>query len=244
MPSAWATTGLRFLFGERAYDRIGTSIGDPAPYQLDRALGQKHIETIEKTFANWNGKADGRIRIAISAWAPDMCSPELLEDLSALQKKLGTWMTIHLNQIWGEVAAVQAHRNRLPTEYLADLGFLNEKVICAHCRCMDPREEKLLGEAKVIVAFNAAIAARRGLSPRIEIARVAGLHHHHGLRQHGRGHGRGDAHRHVHGAHPPRGRTAADARAGAALGEAQRLQGVRHARRRLAGAPATRPTSS
>jgi cytosine/adenosine deaminase-related metal-dependent hydrolase len=77
-------------------------------------------------------------------------------------------MTIHLNQIWGEVAAVQAHRNRLPTEYLADLGFLNGKVICAHCRCMDPREEKLLGDAKVIVAFNAAIAARRGLSPRIE----------------------------------------------------------------------------
>ena len=165
---ALATSGLRFLFGERAYDRVGTSIGDPAPYQLDRSLGQKHMETIERTFAKWNGKADGRIRVAISAWAPDMCSPELLRDLSALQKTLGTWMTIHLNQVWGEVAAVQAHRNRLPTEYLADLGFLNGKVICAHCRCMDPREEKLLGDARVIVAFNAAIAARRGLSPRIE----------------------------------------------------------------------------
>jgi 5-methylthioadenosine/S-adenosylhomocysteine deaminase len=163
-----AKTGLRFLFGERAYDRAGTAIGDPAPFQLDRAMGERHIATIEKTFAKWNGKADGRIRIAISAWAPDMCSPELLKHLSALQKKLGTWITIHLNQIWGEVAAVQAHRNRLPTEYLADLGFLNDKVICAHCRCMDPREEKLLGEAKTIVAFNAAIAARRGLSPRVD----------------------------------------------------------------------------
>jgi 5-methylthioadenosine/S-adenosylhomocysteine deaminase len=161
-------TGLRFLFGERAYDRTGTSIGDPGPFQLDRAMGRKHLQTIERTFAKWNGKADGRIRIAISAWAPDMCSPELLKDLSALQKQLGTWITIHLNQIWGEVAAVLAHRNRLPTEYLADLGFLNDKVICAHCRCMDPREEKLLGDARAIVAFNAAIAARRGLSPRID----------------------------------------------------------------------------
>ncbi|HTR82852.1 MAG TPA: amidohydrolase family protein [Reyranella sp.] len=165
---ALAGTGLRFLFGERAYDRTGTSIGDPAPYQLDRALGQRHIKTIERNFRDWNGKADGRIRIAISAWAPDMCSPELLQELSALQKQLGTWITIHLNQIWGEVAAVKAHRNRLPTEYLADLGFLNDKVICAHCRCMEPSEEKLLGQAKTIVAFNAAIAARRGLSPRIE----------------------------------------------------------------------------
>jgi 5-methylthioadenosine/S-adenosylhomocysteine deaminase len=32
---------------------------------------------------------------------------------------------------------------------------------------MDPAEEKLLGQAGVAVAFNAAIAARRGLSPRI-----------------------------------------------------------------------------
>jgi 5-methylthioadenosine/S-adenosylhomocysteine deaminase len=165
---ALAKTGLRFLFGERAHDRAGSDIGDPSPFQHDRAMGLQHLERIEQTFNKWNGKADGRIRVALSAWAPDMCSPELLIDLSALQKKLGTWMTIHLNQIWGEVAAVQAHRNRLPTEYLADLGFLNEKVICAHCRCMDPREEKILGDAKVIVAFNAAIAARRGLSPRIE----------------------------------------------------------------------------
>ena len=45
------------------------------------------------------------------------------QDLRALQQRLDTWATIHLNQIWGEVAAVRAHRNRLPTEYLADLGF-------------------------------------------------------------------------------------------------------------------------
>lgn len=165
--SALAGTGMRFLLGERAYDRVGTSIGDPGPFQVDRALGQRHLKTIERNFHDWNGAADGRLRVAISAWAPDMCSPELLTDVIALQRQLGTWVTIHLNQIWGEVAAVKAHRNRLPAEYLADLGFLNERVICAHCRCMEPGEEKLLGEARVNVAFNAAIAARRGLSPRI-----------------------------------------------------------------------------
>ena len=164
---ALADTGMRFLLAERAYDRVGTSIGDPAPFQLDRALGQRHLKTIERNFRDWNGKADGRLRVALSAWAPDMCSPELLADVSALQKQLDTWVTIHLNQIWGEVAAVKAHRNRLPAEYLADLDFLNERVVCAHCRCMEPAEEKLLGQAGITVAFNAAIAARRGLSPRI-----------------------------------------------------------------------------
>ena len=168
---ALAGTGMRFLLSERAYDRVGTSIGDPAPFKLDRALGQRHLRTIESTFRKWNGKADGRIRIAASAWAPHMCSPELLKDLRALQQQLDTWATIHCNQIWGEVAAVKAHRNRLPTEYLADLGFLHDRLVCAHCRCMEPSEEKLLGEAGVTVAFNAAIAARRGLSPRVADSR-------------------------------------------------------------------------
>ncbi len=164
---ALAATGLRLMLGVRAWDRTGTEIGDPAPYKLDRALGQRHLRKIEDAFRQWNGKADGRLRIAVSAWAPDMCSPGLLEELAALRKQLDTWATIHLNQIWGEVAAVQAHRNRLPTEYLADVGFLDERLICAHCRCMDPREEKLLGQSRATVSFNSAIAARRGLSPRI-----------------------------------------------------------------------------
>ena len=44
-------SGLRFLFGERAYDRVGTWFGDAAHYKLDRAVGQKLIESIEMTFA-------------------------------------------------------------------------------------------------------------------------------------------------------------------------------------------------
>src|SRR3546814_12707520 len=82
----------------------------------------------------------------ISDWSSDVCSSDL---------------------IWGEVAAVQAHRNRLPTEYLAALGSLTERVICAHCRCMDPREVEILGKTGAVVAFNSALAARRGLRPRI-----------------------------------------------------------------------------
>jgi 5-methylthioadenosine/S-adenosylhomocysteine deaminase len=168
---ALAATGQRFLLAERAYDRTGTEIGDPAAFQLDRKLGESHLVNIETMHGKWNGKADGRVRVAVSAWAPDMCSPELLRDLSTLQKKLGTWATIHLNQIWGEVAAVKAHRNLLPTEYLAELGFLNDKVICAHCRCMEAREEKILAEAQRVAnaswsrQFRKRFKAPAGFSP-------------------------------------------------------------------------------
>lgn len=162
-----AATGLRFLLTERAWDKAKGSIGDPMPFEVDRKLGERCLARIEALHGKRHGMADGRIRIGVSAWAPDMCSPELLRDVRALQQKLDTIATVHLNQIWGEVAAVQAERGCLPTEYLDELGFLHDRLIAAHCRCMEPQEEKRLGRAKVTVSFNSAIAARRGLSPRI-----------------------------------------------------------------------------
>ena len=84
-----------------------------------------------------------------------------------MQQRLDTVGTIHLNQIWGEVAAVQAHHNMLPSEFLESIGFLHPRLVAAHCRCMTPLEETILGKHGVNVAFNSAIAARRGLSPRV-----------------------------------------------------------------------------
>ena len=164
---ALAATGVRFLLAERAWDKARGGIGDQSGFEVDRALGERCIASIEALHAKRHGMAAGRITIGVSAWAPDMCSPELLRDLRGLQQKLDTVATIHLNQIWGEVAAVKAVRGRLPTEYLDEVGFLNGRMIGAHCRCMEPREEALLGRCGCSVAFNSAIAARRGLSPRI-----------------------------------------------------------------------------
>jgi 5-methylthioadenosine/S-adenosylhomocysteine deaminase len=163
-----ADTGLRLLLCEKAWDKAKGNIGDPGPFDVDAALGKRCIGKIEALHAKWNGAHSGRITVGVAAWAPDMCSPDLLRRLRALQEKLDTVATIHLNQIWGEVSAVEKLRNRKPTEYLADIGFLNDRLICAHCRCMVREEERLLGDARVNVAFNACIAARRGLSPRID----------------------------------------------------------------------------
>lgn len=171
---ALAATGVRFLLAERAWDKARGGIGDPGGFEVDRALGERCMRSIEALHAKRHGMAGGRISIGVAAWAPDMCSPELLRELRALQQKLDTVATIHLNQIWGEVAAVKAVRGRLPTEYLDEVGFLSNRMIGAHCRCMEPREETLLGRCGCSVSFNSAIAARRGLSPRISELESAG----------------------------------------------------------------------
>jgi hypothetical protein len=38
-----------------------------------------------------------RSGVGLAAWAPDMCSPQLLRELRALQERLDVTATIHLN---------------------------------------------------------------------------------------------------------------------------------------------------
>jgi 5-methylthioadenosine/S-adenosylhomocysteine deaminase len=171
---ALADTGLRLVLCERAWDRARAGIGQPGPFALDPQLGDDGLERIAALHRRWDGAADGRVRTGLAAWAPDMCSPALLGRLRTLQDDLGVLATVHLNQIWGEVAAVQEQRGLLPTAYLAREGFLSGRLVAAHCRCMTVEEERVLGGAGAAVAFNSAIAARRGLSPRIDELERAG----------------------------------------------------------------------
>ena len=84
------------------------------------------------------------MQIGLAAWAPDMCSPDLLRDLRTLQERLDAAHGASQPDL-GEVAAVQSQRGMSPPEYLARCDFLSDRLIAAHCRCMTPDEERLLG---------------------------------------------------------------------------------------------------
>lgn len=167
-------TGLRLVLCERAWDRANASVGQPGRFEEDAGLADVAIERIRGLHARWHGAADGRVAAGLAAWAPDMCSPGLLARLRKLQAELDVLASVHLNQMWGEVEAVRAQHARLPTEYLAREGFLSERLVAAHCRCMTAAEERALGAARVAVAANPAIAARRGLAARIDDLERAG----------------------------------------------------------------------
>ena len=143
---ALVDTGLRLVLCERAWDRANASIGQPGAFQVEPALADAGLTRIAEFHSRWDGKGDGRLRAGLAAWAPDMCSPGLLGRLRKLQSELGAIATVHLNQIWGEVAAVQEQRGVLPTEYLAGAGLLSSRLVAAHCRCMTDAEERILHE--------------------------------------------------------------------------------------------------
>ena len=171
---ALVDTGLRLVLCERAWDRANASIGQPGPFEQDTRLAEAALERIRALHARWHRAGDGRTAVGLAAWAPDMCSPELLRRLRKLQGELDVLASVHLNQVWGEVAAVKGQRDLLPTEYLAREDFLSARLIAAHCRCMSAAEERVLGGARVAVAVNSAIAARRGLAARVDELERAG----------------------------------------------------------------------
>src|ERR671937_1719202 len=171
---ALAATGLRLVLGGRAWDGARASIGQPGPFEQDAALAETGLARARALHARWHGRDGGRVSVGVAAWAPDLCSPELLGRVRKLQDELGTVSTIHLSQVWGEVAAIQQQRGVTPTEYLARCGLLSPRLIAAHCRCMSPDEERMLGAAGAAVAINPAIAARRGLAARIDELERAG----------------------------------------------------------------------
>src|SRR6267142_6225813 len=171
---ALADTGLRLVLCERAWDRARASVGQPGPFEQDTALAESGLARIRELHARWHGRGDGRVSAGVAAWAPDLCSPELLGRVGKLQDELDTVATIHLSQIWGEVAAIREQRGVTPVEYVARCGLLSPRLIAAHCRCMTAEEEVTLGASGAVVAINPAIAARRGLAARIDALERAG----------------------------------------------------------------------
>jgi 5-methylthioadenosine/S-adenosylhomocysteine deaminase len=165
---AIAATGLRLVLAEQVSDRAkGVRVGEPGIFEADPELADKGLQRISDLHEKWHGAENGRVTVAVAAHAPDMVSPALLQALRDLREKLDTIATIHLNQYWGEVEVIKKSHGLLPTEYLARHGFLHERLVAAHCRCMTPEEEKILGASGASVSFNPVVAARSGNSPRI-----------------------------------------------------------------------------
>src|SRR4029450_11657219 len=172
---AIVATGLRLVLAEQVSDRAkGVRVGEPGVFEADPELAGRGLQRISDLHAKWHGAKNGRITVAVAAHAPGMVSPALLQALRDLREKLDTVATLHLNQYGGEVEVIKNSYGMLPTEYLARHGFLHERLVAAHCRCMTPEEEKILGASKASVSFNPVVAARSGNAPRITDLEAAG----------------------------------------------------------------------
>jgi 5-methylthioadenosine/S-adenosylhomocysteine deaminase len=110
----------------------------------------EYLENAKQFVKNWQG--DELITPCIAPHALYTCGPETLRKAKTLAEILNVPLHIHLSETQWEVGEVMARYHKRPVEYLADLGFLDDSVLAAHCIWLHDNEIELLARHGVGVS--------------------------------------------------------------------------------------------
>ncbi len=169
-------TGIRALFGKVLMDYNATPEelgGMPATFfettkeTLDRAM---------ELCKTWHGSANDRIRYAFMPRGILTTTQELLEALVSLSAETGCLVHTHACETWPESKLVQERRGLTEIKYLHRLGLANERLLLAHCLCIDDEDIAILRDQRVGVASCplANLKLGSGIAP-LEHMRQAGI---------------------------------------------------------------------
>ena len=168
-----ASTGMRLFLAENFNDIDDAQFAE-GRYVFSSGKLEAGLRRSEDLISRWHGAEGGRVQCMVSPHAPELCSPELLQESAALAGRYDVGSTIHLSQSHKEIEGVMRVRGVRPTQYLFANGLLSERLVVAHCRYVDDSEIALLGQHGVAVSNNAAIAARRGAAAPVLELQAAG----------------------------------------------------------------------
>ena len=163
MFEAAAEMGIRFWGAPYLFSTSDAKAGPDGRVTYAGDDGQADLDTWNALFDRWNGKAEGRIGLAMSPHATDTCGPELLRACAARARELGVPITTHLAQSDAEVATIGArHSGKTPAEYLDGLGLLAPDLLAAHCIASTDRDHALMAERGMTVLNCPRVFARSG----------------------------------------------------------------------------------
>ena len=154
-------TGLRLYLSENAADALTLKIRHGV-YEFNEAFGQQFLDRTVELIERFHGAEDDRVQCQISAHAPDVCSPWMLDQLNRIKARHGLTRTVHLSQSPNEVNQVRDAHDRTSAEYLDDNNWLGPDVVGAHWTYCTPSDIDLLAERGVHMAHCPANSSRRG----------------------------------------------------------------------------------
>ena len=128
---------------------LGRSVSDTEGRRLRQLPAWAEIQTL---LAEWQGAADGRVRIDLAPHSEYTTTPALLHDLAELAAQEGLRIQVHLAETQREVAECVARQGVPPALALARAGIWDVPATAAHCVWLREDERALLGEKGVTVA--------------------------------------------------------------------------------------------
>jgi 5-methylthioadenosine/S-adenosylhomocysteine deaminase len=136
------------------------------PYIFDEALGEQKFKAGCEVVDRWDGAGDGRITVIFSPQGADMMSRSLLERVKAEAVKRGKLTHIHVAQGAREAIQMKLRYNMTSIQYLDQIGFLDDRIIAAHCHQTNDDEVAVIAKRGVRYAScPASIALIDGIVP-------------------------------------------------------------------------------
>lgn len=157
--------GIRFYGAPYLFSTADAQAGNDGVVHYAGDDGAADLATWRALHRHWNGRADGRIRLAMSPHATDTCGPDLLRACAAEARTLGVPITTHLAQNQKEVETIRArHDGRTPAGYLDWLGLLAPDLLAAHCIACTDDDLRLMASRGATVLNCPRVFARSGVT--------------------------------------------------------------------------------
>ena len=155
--------GIRFYGAPYLFSTSDAKAGPDGVVRYAGDDGQIDLDAWNGLYDRWNGRDDGRIRLAMSPHAPDTCSPDLLKACASRARELDVPITTHLAQSDSEVATIRSrYDGRTPAEYLDWLGLLAPDLLAAHCIASSDDDLRLMSARGATVLNCPRVFARAG----------------------------------------------------------------------------------
>jgi cytosine/adenosine deaminase-related metal-dependent hydrolase len=155
--------GIRFYGAPYVFSTSDAQAGPDGVVRYAGDDGQADLDAWNALHARWEGRGDGRIRLAMSPHATDTCGPDLLRACAERARVLDVPITTHLAQSENEVATIKArYSDRTPAEYLDWLGLLASDLLAAHCVASTDDDLRLMAARGTTVLNCPRVFARSG----------------------------------------------------------------------------------
>src|SRR6202142_3905496 len=110
----------------------------------------EYLANAERFIGNWKG--DDMIFPCLAPHGAHTCGPETLRRSKKLAERLDVKLHMHLSETRWEVQEIISRHGKRPVEYLDSIGFLDDRLIAAHCVHIDDTEIGLLAKRSVSVS--------------------------------------------------------------------------------------------
>lgn len=116
--------------------------------------GDERLASNVELFKDWNGKADGRIKIMFGPHAVYTCPPKYLKKVANTASELGAEIHMHMNETLDEINGCMKDYGKRPFEVVVETGLLDLGFLAAHCVHLSDNEIEIMKSKKVRVANN------------------------------------------------------------------------------------------